>query len=166
MNTKNKLKSLKQLKVIVSRLKQKRKKVVFTNGCFDILHLGHVTYLQAARKKGDVLVIGLNSDRSVKKIKGKKRPLLPQSDRIGIISALQCVDYVVLFNDETPLRLIEALKPDILIKGADWKAQQIVGSEIVRSQGGTVQTIPIVKGRSTTDIIKIILRKYGTKESR
>ncbi|MFC1703414.1 D-glycero-beta-D-manno-heptose 1-phosphate adenylyltransferase [Candidatus Omnitrophota bacterium] len=163
MKTEHKLKTLRQARVIVSQLKKKGKKVVFTNGCFDLLHLGHITYLQAAKKKGDVLVLGLNSDASVKKIKGATRPILPEFDRAGILSALSCVDFIVLFKEATPLRLIKNLKPNILVKGADWKTDNIVGSDIVKSSGGKVQTITYLKNRSSSKIIKDIIRKHGKK---
>jgi len=137
------------------RLRRLRgKSVVFTNGCFDILHYGHVKYLEAARKKGDVLVVGLNSDASVRRLKGKGRPVTPQRERGLILAALACVDYVTVFNEDTPLRLIKAVRPDVLVKGTDWKRSQIVGAPFVTSAGGRVLTIPLVKGRSTTGLLK------------
>jgi D-beta-D-heptose 7-phosphate kinase/D-beta-D-heptose 1-phosphate adenosyltransferase len=136
---------------------RKKKKVVFTNGCFDILHAGHVRYLKKARSLGTVLVVGLNSDSSVRSIKGETRPIVPQRERSEVLSALECVDYVVLFNGPTPLKLIESIKPDVLAKGADWAAKDIVGADIVKINGGRVERITLVKGRSTTNIIRRVL---------
>lgn len=148
------------LKRLLTELKKERKKgrsVVFTNGCFDIVHAGHVRYLKKARSLGDILVVGLNSDSSVRHIKGEKRPIVPQRERAEVISALSCVDYVVLFNDATPLKLIKAILPDVLAKGADWAAKDIVGGDIVKANGGRIARVTLVKGRSTTNIIKKIL---------
>jgi D-beta-D-heptose 7-phosphate kinase/D-beta-D-heptose 1-phosphate adenosyltransferase len=152
-----KVKSLASLKKIISSLQKKGKKVVFTNGCFDILHYGHVMYLQAARKKGDCLVVAVNSDASVKRIKGAKRPLVGEIDRANIIAALESVDFVLIFHQDTPLEVIKNLKPDILVKGADWKDKIIVGAEIVKKNNGKVVTIKLAGGRSTTNIIKKII---------
>ncbi len=143
----------------VSRLKKilnksPRKKVVFTNGCFDILHYGHVKYLKEAKSKGDILVVGLNSDESTRRLKGKNRPINPQMDRARVLAALESVDYVILFNENTPFRLIKVLKPDILVKGGDWTKEKIVGADIVLDRGGKVLTLSYVKNRSTTRIIK------------
>jgi D-beta-D-heptose 7-phosphate kinase/D-beta-D-heptose 1-phosphate adenosyltransferase len=138
-------------------LREKGKKVVFTNGCFDIIHAGHVRYLKKARSCGDILVVGLNSDSSVKAIKGESRPIGPQNERAEVLSALSSVDRVVIFNDPTPIKLIKAIKPDVLAKGADWAARDIVGGDIVRENGGRIARITLVKGRSTTNIIKKIL---------
>jgi len=140
--------------------KRRKKKVVFTNGCFDILHAGHVRYLKKARSLGDILVVGLNSDHSVRLIKGETRPIVPQKERAEVLSALECVDYVVLFNDATPEKLIKAVMPDVLAKGADWAARDIVGGEAVRKNGGKVARITLVKGRSTTNIIKRVLELH------
>jgi D-beta-D-heptose 7-phosphate kinase/D-beta-D-heptose 1-phosphate adenosyltransferase len=153
---KQKIKSLKDLKVIVAGLKRQGKKVAFTNGCFDILHLGHVRYLEQAKKRADVLIVGLNSDKSVRKIKGPKRPLNPQNARAQVLSALRCVDYIVIFHSPTPIKLIKTLKPDLLLKGADWQRSEIVGKEIVEEYGGRVARIALTKGYSTTKIIKKI----------
>lgn len=154
----SKIKSIHELAGIIKRLKAKGKKIVFTNGCFDILHYGHVKYLQDARAKGDYLVVALNSDSSIRRIKGKGRPVVNEKDRIRVISALESVDYTVLFNDDTPLTVIEALKPDYLVKGADWQKRAIVGNELVIGCGGKVLTIPLVTGRSTTNLIKKIAK--------
>lgn len=131
------------------RNKNKDKKIVFTNGCFDILHLGHVRYLQKAKGFGDILVVGVNSDSSVRRLKGKGRPIMPQKDRMEILASLGCVDYVVLFNELTPAKLIRSIEPDVLVKGADYKLDEIVGREFVKE----VRTVPLVKGRSTSKII-------------
>ena len=157
----SKIKTLSELKKISKKLRKSAKKIVFTNGCFDLLHLGHIYYLEKAKKKGDILVVALNSDSSVRRIKGNKRPILPETDRARIIAALEFVDYVVIFNEATPLRLIKTLKPDVLIKGRDWKINQIVGRDVVRSLGGRVATIPFAKGRSTKLIIKKIVRRFS-----
>ncbi|MGE5280602.1 MAG: D-glycero-beta-D-manno-heptose 1-phosphate adenylyltransferase [Deltaproteobacteria bacterium] len=130
--------------------------VVFTNGCFDILHAGHVRYLAAAKKKGDLLVVGLNDDASVRRLKGSGRPVTPQRERAFVLANLACVDFVVLFKETTPLRLIKALRPDILVKGGDWKKAQIVGGREVVSWGGRVLTLPLVRDRSTTKILQRI----------
>jgi rfaE bifunctional protein nucleotidyltransferase chain/domain len=163
MNSKVKIVKLSTLKRKISQLKSSRKKIVFTNGCFDILHAGHVSYLEQAKKSGYVLVIGLNSDRSVKKIKGSDRPIVGERQRAALLAALACVDYVVLFNESTPLKLIEAVKPDILIKGADWKKEGIVGSESVLAHGGKIEYIKFVPGLSSTNIIERIKKSAKKK---
>lgn len=157
---KSKVKNLNALSRIISRLKAKGNRIVFTNGCFDILHYGHVKYLQDAKNKGDILIVGINRDCSIKKIKGPKRPIVDEKDRANIIAALESVDYVVLFSEDTPLKLINKLKPDVLVKGADWDISNIVGREIVQSYGGRVCTIKLAKGRSTTRMIKRITGLY------
>jgi len=157
----DKIKSLPALLRIVRHLKRNRKRIVFTNGCFDLLHLGHVKYLMRAKSKGDLLVVAINSDRSVRALKGKERPLVPQSERAQVLAGLASVDYITIFNEPTPLRLIKALGPDVLVKGADWDKNAIVGGEAVRRHGGVVVTIPLVKGVSTTQIIKRIVERYG-----
>lgn len=151
---KSKIKSAKNLVGILSVLRSKGKKIVFTNGCFDIIHAGHVDYLSKARRLGDVLVVGLNSDSSVKKIKGKNRPINKESDRAKVLSSLYFVDYITSFNETTPENLIKKVRPDILVKGGDWKIEDIVGSSFVRSCGGKIKRIPFLKGRSTTSIIE------------
>jgi len=155
-----KIKSLAELKKILVGLKKKGKRVVFTNGCFDILHYGHVMYLEAAKKKGDILIVAVNSDASVKRIKGLKRPLVSELDRANIIAALESVNYVVIFSEDTPLEIIKKLKPDILIKGSDWKDKPIVGADFVRASGGKVAVIKLAKGRSTTGIIRKIIETF------
>lgn len=136
---------------------RKSKKVVFTNGCFDLLHVGHVKYLQAARALGDYLVVALNSDASVKKLKGETRPLQSEADRSEIMAALGCVDFVTVFGEDTPELLIKQLKPDVLVKGGDWKVENIVGGSFVQSYGGTVRSLPFIPGRSTSKIVERIL---------
>lgn len=148
------------LKRISSFLKKRRKKIVFTNGCFDLIHYGHVKYLNDAKKKGDVLIVGLNSDSSIKRIKGSRRPVMGQKDRLGVIAALESVNFVVLFDEDTPLPLITLIRPHVLVKGADWKKKDIVGSSFVRSYGGKVETVRFVPGKSTTGLIRKIARAY------
>ena len=148
-------------------LRESGKRIVFTNGCFDILHPGHVIYLQKAASLGDVLVVGLNSDESVRRLKGEKRPVLPEEERSILLAALRSVDYVSLFTEDTPLKLIEAVRPDILLKGGDYDpealegSRYIVGSDVVRSYGGEVRVIDLVEGKSTTNIIGAVLNAYG-----
>lgn len=131
-------------------------KVVFTNGCFDILHAGHVRYLKAAKALGDILIVGLNSDSSTRSIKGKLRPIVPEGERGEVLAGLESVDMVVLFNEDTPIKLIEAIEPDILVKGADWGHGEIIGEGFVKSRGGSVRRIRLLKGKSTTNIISKI----------
>ena len=156
-----KIVGLEQLLKIREQARRSGRRVVFTNGVFDLLHRGHVEYLQKARELGDLLVIGLNSDTSVHAIKGPKRPLVPQEDRAAVLAALECVDQVVLFEEETPARLIEALLPDVLVKGADYTVEQIAGAEAVRRNGGRVATIELTPGRSTSGLIRRIIGAYG-----
>lgn len=140
----------------VKELKKEGKKIVFTNGCFDLLHIGHITYLKHARSLGDILVVGLNTDRSVRAIKGKNRPIIPEEERSHVLAALECVDYVILFDEDTPVKLIREVCPDVLVKGADYTKEQVVGHDIVESYGGSVTLIPLIEGNSTSDIIKRI----------
>jgi D-beta-D-heptose 7-phosphate kinase/D-beta-D-heptose 1-phosphate adenosyltransferase len=158
----NKIYLREELKKIIDRHRQEGKKIVFTNGCFDILHVGHTRYLAAAKKQGDILILGLNSDESVRSLKGKERPLIPENERADVIAALESVDYVTIFHELTPLELIEYLKPDIIVKGGDWKEEDVVGRESVSKWGGRVIIIPEVKGSSTTNIIEKIKKVYGT----
>lgn len=153
--------SLSELKSIRSKLKAEGKKVVFTNGVFDLIHSGHVDYLSKAKKLGDVLIVGLNSDNSVKHIKGSKRPILKQEERAFILSNLKPVDYVVLFDEETPEKLISELIPDVLVKGADWAIDKIAGKEIVEKNGGVVKNIKFVNDQSTSKIIGLIVERYS-----
>lgn len=142
-------------------LRKQRKKVVFTNGTFDILHRGHVDYLAKAKALGDVLVVGLNTDASIRKIKGPKRPINPNNDRATVLAALASVDYVCFFGAETPYKLIESIVPDVLVKGADWKIDAIVGKDIVEQHGGVVKTIRFTPGRSTTNVIQRVVEAYS-----
>ena len=138
--------------------KDNGKRVVFTNGCFDLLHVGHVRLLEQARAEGDVLVVGLNSDASVQRLKGAGRPLVPQSDRAEVLAALACVDAVTTFDEDTPRELIAALRPDVLVKGGDWAADKIVGREEVEANGGKVVVVTYVEGYSTTALIERLRR--------
>jgi len=153
--------SLSELKTIRSKLKATGKKVVFTNGVFDLIHSGHVDYLSKAKNLGDVLIVGLNSDDSVKRIKGNKRPILKQEERAFIISNLKPVDFVIFFDEDTPEKLISEIIPDILVKGADWAVDKIVGREIVEKNGGKVMNIKFVNDQSTSKIIDLIVQRYS-----
>ena len=155
-----KIVNLDQLIRIRKRAKREHRKVVFTNGCFDILHRGHIECLKKAKSFGDLLIVGLNSDSSVKKLKGNKRPIFPQQDRAEILASLGMVDYVCIFEEETPQKIIWALIPDVLVKGGDYKKRKIVGKEMVESHGGKVLTVKEVEGKSTKNIIKKILVRY------
>lgn len=155
--TASKIKNISELKKIIAFHKRAGKAIVFTNGCFDLLHYGHIKYLEEAKNKGDILVVAVNSDSSIKKIKGKKRPIVKQHDRLRIIAGLASVDYVIMFNENTPLNLIRDLRPDILVKGGDWKTNGIVGGKMVKSRGGKVITVPLLKKRSTTSLISKIV---------
>jgi len=155
-----KIKEEEELASIVSELRGKGKRVVFTNGCFDLIHPGHTTYLEAAREKGDYLIVAINSDKSVREIKGEKRPILTQNERAVVVSALSCVDFVVIFDDLDPERLIASILPNVLVKGADWPMEQIIGRESVTKNGGHVFRIPIVPNSSTTNIVEKILKIY------
>jgi len=156
----NYVKNIDELTAIRNDLKRQNKKVVFTNGVFDILHAGHVDYITKAKEKGDVLIVGVNSDSSVKRIKGELRPVVPQHERAFIISSLKPVDYVVIFEEDTPQEIINKLIPDVLVKGADWSIEKIVGREIVEANGGKVETIKFVNDQSTTNIIKTVLERF------
>lgn len=155
------IKSAEEIKVLRKSFQAEKKRVVFTNGVFDIIHAGHVDYLIKARATGDILIVGLNSDASVKRIKGEYRPIIPQSQRAFILSNLKPVDFVVLFEEDTPAKLIEAIVPDVLIKGADWSLDNIAGKDIVLENGGEVKTIEFVNSQSTSNIIQTILERYS-----
>jgi len=135
------------------RLKEAGRKVVFTNGCFDLLHLGHARYLEKARALGDVLIVGLNSDRSVRRLKGAGRPLVPEADRAEMLAALEAVDYVTIFGEETPAALVAEIRPDVIVKGGDYRPEEVAGAETVAASGGRVAIVPLVEGRSTTGLI-------------
>ena len=156
----SKIKNLDVLAHLIAQERSRGKKVVFTNGCFDLLHVGHVKYLQKARQLGDLLVVGLNSDASVRRLKGEKRPLIEESERAHILAALDCIDYLVLFDEDTPLGVITALSPDVLVKGGDYSIEGVVGREVVEANGGRVELVQFVDGRSTSRIIEKILASY------
>jgi D-glycero-beta-D-manno-heptose 1-phosphate adenylyltransferase len=145
----------------VRRWNEQGRRTVFTNGCFDILHLGHARYLAAARRLGDALIVGVNSDDSVRRLKGPLRPLVPAGERAEMIASLECVDLVVIFGEDDPGRLIARLRPKFLVKGADWAKNKIIGRKTVEAAGGRVVTVPLVKGRSTTALIQSIVDRYG-----
>jgi rfaE bifunctional protein nucleotidyltransferase chain/domain len=154
------IKTLGEMKEIRQQLKNQNKKVVFTNGCFDLIHAGHIDYLSTAKALGDVMIVGLNSDASVMRIKGSKRPILNETERSFIISNIKPVDYVVLFDEDKPKMIIEELLPDILVKGADWEIENIVGKDVVIANGGEVKTIEFVNDQSTSNIIEIIVDRF------
>ncbi len=151
---------LNELLVLRATWRQQGKRMVFTNGCFDLLHRGHVEYLQQASSLGDYLVVGLNTDESVARLKGEGRPIVPQEDRAIILAALACVDYVVYFEQDTPLELIRRLMPEVLVKGADYQLNEIVGHELVQAQGGQVVRITLTPGRATRDVLATILERF------
>lgn len=148
------------LKHKLDALRKQGQKIAFTNGCFDILHVGHVRYLKEAKKTADILVLALNSDSSVRTIKGEKRPLVPEEERAEVLAALECIDFVTIFPELTPLELICYLKPDILIKGGDWTEDKVVGRDEIKQWGGHVTIIPKVAGKSTTNIVDKIISVY------
>ncbi|MHA1833303.1 MAG: D-glycero-beta-D-manno-heptose 1-phosphate adenylyltransferase [Candidatus Baldrarchaeia archaeon] len=150
----SKIKTLTELKQIVDKIRRQGKKIVFTNGCFDLLHIGHVRYLQEAKNLGDILIVAVNSDESVKKIKGKGRPIIPAEERSEVIAALECVDYVVVFHETLPNRMIKILKPDVHVKGGDYSIGELPEAKIVKSHGGKVVILGKVEGHSTSEIIK------------
>ena len=156
----DKVKTQDELIPILDTLRKKGKKVVFTNGCFDILHVGHVRYLKEAKGYGDILIVAVNSDSSVKTIKGDKRPIVSQSERAEVVAALEMVDYVTMFDEDTPYNVIKKLQPDVLIKGGDWTIDRIVGRDIVEARGGKVIAIPFIEGASTTGIVERVLERY------
>ena len=152
--------TLEEAKINCDALKNSGKRIVFTNGCFDILHPGHARYLSSAKNLGDYLIVALNSDRSVRSIKGTKRPIFPERMRAELLAALACVDCVLIFEEENPLRVIKSLLPHILAKGGDWQENQIIGADVVKANGGQVRRIPFVAGYSTTGIIDTIIHRY------
>ena len=162
-----KILSLDLLRTERERLRRSGRRVVFTNGCFDLIHPGHIRYLQEARRLGDALIVALNSDRSVRELKGEKRPILDQNERAEVMAALSCVDYVTIFDEPTPREIVAALLPDVLVKGGDWELDRIVGRAEVEAAGGEVLSLPFVEGCSTTDLIERIVRLncHGDKET-
>jgi D-beta-D-heptose 7-phosphate kinase/D-beta-D-heptose 1-phosphate adenosyltransferase len=157
----SKILSLDQLQPIRAQLRAAGQTVVFTNGCFDLLHPGHVRYLQEARQLGDVLIVALNSDRAVRELKGSTRPILQENERAEVMAALACVDYVVIFDDVSPQATIAALLPDILVKGGDWGVDQIIGAAEVTAAGGQVKSLSFIPGVSTSEIIDRIQRSHA-----
>ena len=151
----SKIYSREELKKIRSTLKGT---VVFTNGCFDILHVGHIQYLKEARKLGDTLIVALNTDKSVQKMKGKNRPIVSQNERAEVLASLECVDFVTFFDEDTPLKTLKLLKPDIIVKGGDWPIEKMVGKNVVEKYGGKAVSLNFVEGKSTSNIIKKILK--------
>jgi rfaE bifunctional protein nucleotidyltransferase chain/domain len=149
------------LQAAVQSAKRRGRRVVFTNGCFDLLHVGHIRYLERAKRLGDLLIVAVNTDRSVRRIKGPHRPVVPQAQRAEVVAALGCVDYVVLFSTATPLPLIARVRPDTLVKGGDWSVERIVGKADVEAAGGRVRTIPLTPGSSTTRLIRKIRSMKG-----
>lgn len=162
----NKILERNVLKNKLEELRKEGKKIAFTNGCFDILHAGHIRYLREAKKTADVLVLALNSDSSVRAIKGEKRPLMSEEERAEILAALEFIDFVTIFQELTPLELINYLKPDILIKGGDWPEEKVIGREEIKKWGGRVAIIPEVEGKSTTNIVEKIKKLYCSNKSR
>jgi D-beta-D-heptose 7-phosphate kinase/D-beta-D-heptose 1-phosphate adenosyltransferase len=160
MDTAKKILTLEDLVTRLGKVRKSGQKIVFTNGCFDIMHVGHVRYLADAGSEGDLLVVGLNSDASVRIIKGDKRPIVRQNHRAEVLASLGCVDFIVIFDEPDPLKLIQTLKPDVLVKGEDWTEDAIVGAESVKSQGGKIVRISFVEESSTTAIIEKILQRY------
>jgi D-beta-D-heptose 7-phosphate kinase/D-beta-D-heptose 1-phosphate adenosyltransferase len=152
----NKVLSRPALKRRLASLQRSGKRIVFTNGCFDLIHPGHIRYLRAAKRLGDVLVMALNSDDSVRRLKGSGRPLVPERDRCEVIAALEMVDYVTTFDEDTPYALIKHLQPDVLVKGGDWRSDEIVGADVVRARGGVVRSLPYARGYSTTALVRKI----------
>ncbi|MGC1401545.1 MAG: D-glycero-beta-D-manno-heptose 1-phosphate adenylyltransferase [Thermodesulfobacteriota bacterium] len=163
---KNKIIPRTRIKNLIGDLRNQGQKTVFTNGCFDLLHVGHVRYLQEARTLGNRLIIGLNSDLSVRSIKDPHRPLIPEDQRAEVLAALECIDYITLFNEADPLELIKEIRPDVLVKGADWPMDKIVGADLVHSYGGEVRRVELVPSISTSDIINRILSRYGGRQDR
>jgi len=156
----DKIEKREDLQRIIRDLKVKGKRIVFTNGCFDLLHIGHIRYLEKAKSLGDILVVGVNSDRSVRNLKGPHRPILPEGERAEILSSLECVSYVNIFDEPTPLELISSLLPHVLVKGGDWTKEATVGKEVVEGAGGEVIILPFVEGSSTSQLIETILKRY------
>jgi len=152
--------SLNEAALFLEKQKKNGKKIVFTNGCFDIIHKGHIEYLQKAKALGDILVIGLNSDESVRRLKGPERPVMPEEDRAYILSHIVGVDVVCVFNEDTPHKIIKTLVPDILVKGAEYELHEIVGRDVVEGAGGKVVRVPMIEGRSTRNLIKKIAETF------
>ncbi len=164
----SKIKTVSELRPLLDILRAIGKKIVFTNGCFDLIHTGHTRYLAKARSFGDILIVAVNSDASVRRIKGKQRPINPQDERAETLAALESVDFITIFSEPDPHTIISALQPDVLVKGGDWPIEKIVGRDIVETRGGKVISVPYIEGASTTGIIEKIVKIYseGTKLGR
>jgi len=162
-NIQSKIQDWPTIQQTVAKWKNNNEKIVFTNGCFDILHFGHIHYLAEARALGDRLIVGLNSAASVKRLKGAHRPINDEPTRLHLLAALQCIDAVVVFEEDTPLELIKIAMPDILVKGGDWKPEQIIGSDVVLANGGQVKSLAFVEGYSTTNIEEKIIKQHLKK---
>ncbi len=155
----NKFCSTKKITETVKKLKKQGKKIVFTNGCFDLIHIGHVSLFQKAKTLGDVLIVAINSDKSLAGLKGPKRPLVGQKDRVKLLSAIDVIDYVIIFSEQTPYNVLKKIEPDVLVKGGDYKIEDIIGREFVKK----VYRYPLVKGKSTSNLINLIVERYGKK---
>ena len=162
----SKIKTIQELQPLLDILRAAGEKIVFTNGCFDIIHTGHTRYLAIARSFGDLLVVAVNSDASVRSIKGDKRPINSQAERAETLAALESVDYVTVFGEPDPYKVISALQPDVLVKGGDWPIEKIIGRDVVEARGGKIVNVPYVEGASTTGIIEKILNIYAGKNAR
>ena len=158
----SKIKTREELKSEIEKARQAGKKIVTTNGCFDVLHVGHIRYLQQAKQQGDILIVAVNSDDSVRAIRGDKRPLVSENERAEILAALECVDYVMIFSELDPIQFLKELRPDIHVKGDDYSLEQIIERETVESLGGELRLLPGVQGKSTTNLIELIVRRYGS----
>ena len=157
---KDEVKSLRELKAKLGEIRRKGGRIVFTNGCFDILHVGHVRYLADAKALGDFLVVAINSDKSIRGLKGEKRPIVPQHERADVVASLESVDFVTIFDEADPYNVINELQPDYLVKGGDWGEGEIIGSDIVLKRGGEVIRIPFIEGASSTNIMETIIERY------
>ena len=158
----SKIKTREELKLEIRKARRQGKRIVTTNGCFDILHIGHLRYLQKAKRLGDVLIVAINSDDSVRAIKGDKRPLVPEDERAEILAALECVDYVMIFSELDPIQFLRELHPDIHVKGGDYSPDQVIEREAVESLGGELRLMPGIPGKSTSNLIELIVERYGS----
>ena len=161
----SKIKTREELKLDISEARRAGKKIVTTNGCFDVLHIGHIRYLQQAKQQGDILIVAVNSDDSVRAIKGDKRPLAPENERAETLAALECVDYVMIFPELNPIQFLNELRPDIHVKGGDYKLDQIIERETVESIGAELRLLPGAPGKSTSNLVELIVERYGTLKS-
>lgn len=157
----DKVKTREELKQIIRKAQSEGKKVVTTNGCFDVLHVGHLRYLQSAKQLGDILIVAINSDDSVRAIKGDKRPLVPENERAELLAGLKCVDYVMIFSELTPIEFLIELQPNVHVKGGDYTTDRVIERETVESIGAELRLLPGAEGKSTTNLIEIILERYG-----